>query len=239
MTEASRHVLIVEDETPLRQAIAEQLTDRGFRVEQAESGEAALESSRILPSTSSPRTCGCRASTAQRSSGPSRPTRYRRHRDHRLRHGEICRGDQAQRATASASRLDRRTAALPVGARAAAPRDRRTVPARTRGTHRGGIVGKSRAIAKLFQLLETVAATSGAILVTGQTAAQGSRARASTNLAAAYTGSSHQLQRHSRDAARGRVVRPRARRLHGRRRDTAGTVEQAHKARSSSRRSRT
>src|SRR5207342_2967742 len=41
MTEPSRHVLIVEDETPLRQAIAEQLTDRGFRVEQAESGEVA------------------------------------------------------------------------------------------------------------------------------------------------------------------------------------------------------
>src|SRR3954462_7392018 len=42
MTEPSRHVLIVEDETPLRQAVAEQLSDRGFRVEQAESGEAAL-----------------------------------------------------------------------------------------------------------------------------------------------------------------------------------------------------
>ena len=42
MTAPSRHVLIVEDETALRQAVAEQLTDRGFRVEQAESGEAAI-----------------------------------------------------------------------------------------------------------------------------------------------------------------------------------------------------
>ena len=42
MTEPSRHVLIVEDETPLRQAIAEQLNDRGYRVEQADSGEAAV-----------------------------------------------------------------------------------------------------------------------------------------------------------------------------------------------------
>ena len=42
MTEPSRHVLVVEDETPLRQAIAEQLSDRGYRVEQAESGEAAV-----------------------------------------------------------------------------------------------------------------------------------------------------------------------------------------------------
>jgi DNA-binding NtrC family response regulator len=38
----SRHLLLVDDEVSLRQAIAEQLTDRGFVVEQAESGEAAL-----------------------------------------------------------------------------------------------------------------------------------------------------------------------------------------------------
>jgi DNA-binding NtrC family response regulator len=37
-----KHLLLVEDEAPLRQAIAEQLGDRGYQVEQAESGEAAL-----------------------------------------------------------------------------------------------------------------------------------------------------------------------------------------------------
>jgi DNA-binding NtrC family response regulator len=37
-----KHVLLVEDETPLRQALAEQLADRGYAVEQAESGETAL-----------------------------------------------------------------------------------------------------------------------------------------------------------------------------------------------------
>jgi DNA-binding NtrC family response regulator len=37
------HVLIVEDEAPLREVIAEQLADRGFIVEQAESGEQALD----------------------------------------------------------------------------------------------------------------------------------------------------------------------------------------------------
>jgi DNA-binding NtrC family response regulator len=42
MTEQSRHLLIVEDEAPLRQAIAEQLADHGYLVEQAESGEAAV-----------------------------------------------------------------------------------------------------------------------------------------------------------------------------------------------------
>ena len=42
MTEQTRHLLIVEDEAPLRQAIAEQLADHGYLVEQAESGEAAV-----------------------------------------------------------------------------------------------------------------------------------------------------------------------------------------------------
>jgi len=42
MTDSQKHLLIVEDEAPLRQAIAEQLGDRGYRVQQAESGEVAL-----------------------------------------------------------------------------------------------------------------------------------------------------------------------------------------------------
>ena len=42
MPDSLKHLLLVEDEAPLRQAIAEQLSDRGYQVEQAESGEAAL-----------------------------------------------------------------------------------------------------------------------------------------------------------------------------------------------------
>src|SRR3954462_6616401 len=42
MADTPKHLLIVEDEAPLRQAIAEQLGDHGYRVQQAESGEAAL-----------------------------------------------------------------------------------------------------------------------------------------------------------------------------------------------------
>ena len=42
MPDALKHLLLVEDEAPLRQAIAEQLADRGYQVEQADSGEAAL-----------------------------------------------------------------------------------------------------------------------------------------------------------------------------------------------------
>ena len=43
MTDGQKHLLIVDDETPLREAIAERLSDHGFIVEQATSGEQALE----------------------------------------------------------------------------------------------------------------------------------------------------------------------------------------------------
>jgi DNA-binding NtrC family response regulator len=42
MPDPQKHLLIVEDEAALRQAVAEQLADRGYRVEQADTGEAAL-----------------------------------------------------------------------------------------------------------------------------------------------------------------------------------------------------
>src|SRR3982750_3065229 len=42
MPDSLKHLLLVEDEAALRQAIAEQLGDHGYRVQQAESGEAAL-----------------------------------------------------------------------------------------------------------------------------------------------------------------------------------------------------
>jgi len=42
MTDPTRHLLLVEDEAPLRQAIAEQLGSRGYQVDQAGSGEDAI-----------------------------------------------------------------------------------------------------------------------------------------------------------------------------------------------------
>src|SRR6266545_3303723 len=42
MADSSKHVLLVEDEAPLRRVVARQLADRGYQVEQAESGEAAI-----------------------------------------------------------------------------------------------------------------------------------------------------------------------------------------------------
>jgi DNA-binding NtrC family response regulator len=43
MPEDQKHLLIVDDERPLREAIAERLADQGFLVEQADNGERALE----------------------------------------------------------------------------------------------------------------------------------------------------------------------------------------------------
>jgi DNA-binding NtrC family response regulator len=43
MSESRKHLLIVDDETALREAIAERLADHGFDVEQVPSGEAALQ----------------------------------------------------------------------------------------------------------------------------------------------------------------------------------------------------
>ncbi len=43
MADRETHLLIVEDEAPLRQATAERLAEHGYRVVEAESGEAAIE----------------------------------------------------------------------------------------------------------------------------------------------------------------------------------------------------
>jgi DNA-binding NtrC family response regulator len=42
MSDSLRHLLLVDDETPLREVMAERLAEHGFRVEQAGSGEEAL-----------------------------------------------------------------------------------------------------------------------------------------------------------------------------------------------------
>ena len=43
MTDRETHLLIVEDEAPLRQATAERLAEHGYLVVEAESGEVAIE----------------------------------------------------------------------------------------------------------------------------------------------------------------------------------------------------
>src|SRR5437764_15395373 len=43
MPESKKHLLLVEDEAPLREALAERLVEHGFEVEQADTGERAIE----------------------------------------------------------------------------------------------------------------------------------------------------------------------------------------------------
>ena len=43
MAEPTKHLLLVEDEGALRQALAERLTEHGFEVQQADTGESAIE----------------------------------------------------------------------------------------------------------------------------------------------------------------------------------------------------
>jgi len=43
MADSRKHLLLVEDEVPLRQALAERLAEHGFEVEQADTGEQAIE----------------------------------------------------------------------------------------------------------------------------------------------------------------------------------------------------
>ena len=43
MSDEETHLLLVEDEAPLREATAERLAEHGYLVVQVESGEAAIE----------------------------------------------------------------------------------------------------------------------------------------------------------------------------------------------------
>ena len=177
MTEPSRHVLLVEDETPLRQAIAEQLTDCGYRVVQAESGEAAVTHLAdfafdiILTDLRLPGMDGSAVVEAATARYPDIVaiviTGYgtvkdaveaikRGARDFISKPFQI---DELLHVLDSA--LERR--------RLRSENEYLRAQLEERYRFQQGIVGRSRAMAKLFQLLETVAATSSTILITGET----------------------------------------------------------------------
>jgi DNA-binding NtrC family response regulator len=176
MPEAQKHLLIVEDEAPLRQAIAEQLADRGYRVQQASSGEEALAKLAdfafdiIITDLRLPGVDGSAVVEAAVARYPLIVaivvTGYGTVKDavEAIKRGawdfvnKPFQIDELLHVLDSAleqRRLKSENAYL-----------RAQLEERYRFE---GIIGKSRAMTRLFQLLETVAATNSTILITGET----------------------------------------------------------------------
>jgi two-component system response regulator AtoC len=176
MTDIQKHLLIVEDEAPLRQAIAEQLADRGYQVEQADSGEAAIARLAdfafdiIITDLRLPGLDGSAVVEAAVGRYPDIiaivVTGY----------GTVKDAVEAIKRGASdfVSKPFQIDELLHVLGSALEQRRLKSENAYLRAQLEEryrfeGIVGKSRAMAKLFQLLETVAPTNSTILVTGET----------------------------------------------------------------------
>src|SRR3954469_22469415 len=176
MPEPQKHLLIVEDEAPLRQAIAEQLADRGYRVQQAGSGEEALAKLAdfafdiIITDLRLPGVDGSAVVEAAVARYPLIVaivvTGYGTVKDavEAIKRGawdfvnKPFQIDELLHVLDSAleqRRLKSENAYL-----------RAQLEERYRFE---GIVGKSRAMTRLLQLLETVAATNSTILITGET----------------------------------------------------------------------
>jgi two-component system response regulator AtoC len=176
MTDSVKHLLLVEDEAPLRAAIAEQLADRGYQVEQVGTGEAALAKLAefafdvIITDLRLPGVDGSAVVDAAVDRYPDIVaivvTGYGTVKDavEAIKRGAwdfVSKPFQIDEllhvldAALEQRRLRSENAYL-----------RAQLEERYRFT---GIIGKSPAMKRLFQLLETVAATNSTILVTGET----------------------------------------------------------------------
>src|SRR5438552_17605813 len=177
MADSTKHLLIVEDEAPLREAIAEQLTDRGYHVEQADSGEAALARLAdfafdvIITDLRLPGVGGSALVQAAVGRYPEIVaivvTGYGTMKD---AVDAIKRG--ARDFVSKPFQIDELLHVLDSALEQRRLRSENAyLRAQLEERYRfdQGIVGKSRSMARLFQLLETVAATNSTILVTGET----------------------------------------------------------------------
>src|SRR6266446_2116383 len=176
MSDSSKHILLVEDEAPLRQAVAEQLTDRGYQVEQADSGEAAV--ARLADFAfdiivTDLRLPGIDGSTVLEAAVKRYPdiiaivvTGFGTVKDavEAIKRGACdfvskpFQIDELLHVLESA--LEQRRLKMENAYLRAQLEERYSF---------AGIIGKSTAMARLFQLLETVAPTSSTILITGET----------------------------------------------------------------------
>ena len=176
MPDTSKHLLLVEDEASLRAAIAEQLGDRGYEVEQAESGEAAV--ARLTDFAydiliTDLRLPGIDGSAVVEAAVGRYPdiiaivvTGYGTVKD---AVEAIKRG--AWDFVSKPFQIDELLHALDSALEQRRLRSENAyLRAQLEERYRfEGIVGKSRAMTHLFQLLETVAATNSTLLITGET----------------------------------------------------------------------
>src|SRR5215218_2324111 len=175
MSDPTKHLLLVEDEPALRTVVAEQLADRGYIVEQAESGEEAIAKlsdfayDAIVTDLRMPGISGSDVVDAAIGRYPDIVaivvTGYGTVKDavEAIKRGasdfvskpfQIDELTHALESALEQRRLKSENAYL-----------RAQLDARYRFE---GVVGKGRAMSRLFQLLETVAPTGSTILITGE-----------------------------------------------------------------------
>src|SRR5436190_2167526 len=177
MAEQTRHLLLVEDESALRAAVAEQLTDRGYVVKQAASGEAAVAQLAdfafdvIITDLRLPGIDGSAVVEAAVERYPDIiaivNTGYGTVKD---AVEAIKRG--ARDFVSKPFQIDELLHVLDSALEQRRLRSENAyLRAQLEERYRfdQGIVGKSRPMARLFQLLETVAATNSTILISGET----------------------------------------------------------------------
>jgi DNA-binding NtrC family response regulator len=176
MTDTSKHLLLVEDETSLREAIAEQLADHGYEVDQADSGEAAIARLAdfaydiIITDLRLPGIDGSSVVEAAVGRYPDLiaivVTGYGTLKD---AVDAIKRG--ARDFVSKPFQIDELLHVLDSALEQRRLRSENAyLRAQLEERYRfEGVVGKSRAMAHLFQLLETVAATNSTLLIAGET----------------------------------------------------------------------
>jgi two-component system, NtrC family, response regulator AtoC len=176
MTATSKHLLLIEDEASLRQAIAEQLADHGYEVDQADSGEAAIARLAdfaydiIITDLRLPGIDGSAVVEAAVGRYPDLiaivVTGYGTLKD---AVDAIKRG--ARDFVSKPFQIDELLHVLDSALEQRRLRSENAyLRAQLEERYRfEGVVGKSRAMAHLFQLLETVAATNSTLLIAGET----------------------------------------------------------------------
>ena len=176
MPDSAKHLLIVEDEAPLRQAIAEQLGDRGYHVEQAATGEEAVARLSdfafdiIITDLRLPGIDGSEVVEAAVERYPDIVaivvTGYGTVKD---AVDAIKRG--AWDFVSKPFQIDELLHVLDSAlAKRRLESENKYLRAQLEERYRfEGMVGRSPAMRRLFQLLETVASTSSTILITGET----------------------------------------------------------------------